>query len=44
MVDWDERYRRGWAYGKQPNAFLPMDKAKEHKCTTKPDAENAKTK
>ena len=22
MVDWDERYRRGWAYGKQPNAFL----------------------
>jgi|TARA_Y100000356_G_scaffold66671_1_gene54777 hypothetical protein len=29
---------------KQPNAFLPMDKAKEHKCTTKPDAENAKTK
>ena len=22
MVDWDERYRSGWAYGKQPNAFL----------------------
>ena len=22
MVDWDDRYRSGWAYGKQPNAFL----------------------
>merc|ERR1740124_703340 len=22
MVDWDERYRSGWAYGKQPNQFL----------------------
>eukprot|EP00967_Tisochrysis_lutea_P117584 scaffold190266_cov23-Tisochrysis_lutea.AAC.1 len=21
-VDWDARYRRGWAYGKEPNAFV----------------------
>ena len=21
-IDWDARYRRGWAYGKQPNEFL----------------------
>jgi len=21
-VDWDERYRRGWAYGKEPHAFV----------------------
>jgi hypothetical protein len=21
-IDWDQRYRKGWAYGKEPNAFL----------------------
>ena len=21
-VDWDARYRKGWAYGKHPNSFL----------------------